>query len=73
MKHDDAPRLPDWSTFEDRDEMFLTARRIDGHPGISDGERLRHSSALIWIDEKCGWAKTRSRFYRLMKKDEDEA
>ncbi len=53
--------------------MFLTARRIDGHPGISDGERLRHSSALIWIDEKCGWAKTRSRFDRLMKKDEAEA
>ena len=71
-KHDDAPRLTDWSTFEDRDEMFLTARRIDGHPGISDGERLRHSSALIWIDKKRGWAKTRSRFYRLLKKDEDE-
>jgi len=72
-QHDDAPQLTDWSTFADGDEMFLTAGRIDGHPGISDGERLRHSSALIWIDKKRGWARTRSRFYRLLEKDGDEA
>jgi len=71
-KHEDAPRLTDWTTFEDGDEMFLTARRIDGHPGISDGERLRHSSPLIWIDANRGWARTLSRFYRLLRKDEDE-
>lgn len=69
---DGAPRLTDWSTFEDGDEMFLRARRIDGHPGISDGERLRHSSPLIWIDKKRGWARTRSRFYRLLEKEDDE-
>ena len=71
-QHDDAPRLTDWSTFEDGDNLFLRADRIDGHPRISDGERLRHSSALIWVDAKRGWARTQSRFYRLLRKEEDE-
>lgn len=71
-KHGDAPRLTDWTTFESGDELFLTASRIDGHPSFPDGERLRHSSPLIWIDKKRGWARTQSRFYRLLKKDEDD-
>lgn len=70
-KYDDASRPTDWTTFEGGDDLSLTVRRIDGDLGISDGERLRHSSPLIWIDKKRGWVRTR-RFYRFLKKDEDD-
>lgn len=48
----------------------LSARKISGHPSICDGDSLEWSSPLIWIDERQGWARTRSRLYRLEKKDD---
>ena len=48
---------------------YLASRQIFGHPYINDGERLARSTNLIWIDEKLGWARTRSRIYRLLEKD----
>ena len=72
-QHDDAPRLTNWTTFEHGGELLLAARRIDGHPRISDGDKLIHSSPLIWIDKKLGWSRTQSRFYRLLKEEEAES
>jgi len=47
---------------------YLSAGIIRGHPYIADGERLAHSLPVIWIDEAIGWARTRSRYYRLIGK-----
>lgn len=47
----------------------LAARSIEGHPDIADGDTLSRSSPLVWIDEGIGWAMTRSRLYRLARKE----
>jgi hypothetical protein len=44
----------------------LAAMRIEGHPQIADGDRLASSTGIVWIDTALGWARTRSRYYRLM-------
>ena len=61
-----AVGIEGWSVFEHGGLEFLTAARISGHPYICDGDNLSRSSPLIWIDEQQGWARTRSRYYRLV-------
>jgi hypothetical protein len=65
----DAVSVYDWwlSTAENG-SIYLAALIIRGHPYIADGERLAHSSAIVWIDESLGWCRTRSRYYRLIGK-----
>lgn len=63
----EATRVYGWWFQEDKDgSKYLAAHRIENHPHICDGDSLAHSTALVWCDEKLGWARTRSRYYRLM-------
>jgi hypothetical protein len=65
----DAPRIYDWSVYTGTDgARYLIAQRIENHPHIRDGNSLGTSTALVWLDTKLGWARTRSRYYRLMDK-----
>ena len=43
----------------------LIADTVLGHPHIADGGRHICTSPLIWLDERLGWARTESRWYRL--------
>ena len=62
-----AARIYDWWTHGDPEgEIYLGAERIENHPHIPDGERVSTTTALVWYDAKIGWARTRSRFYRLI-------
>jgi hypothetical protein len=62
---DGAPLLDEWSI-----EEFVSADceifwgRVTGHPHLPDGH-IVHTSAVIWLDEARGWARTLYRFYRL--------
>lgn len=62
----EATRIFGWQLVEGRGRFFLRAHRIENHAHISDGDSLDRSTPLVWIDEKLGWARTRSRYYRLM-------
>ena len=63
----EATRVYGWKIVEDDQiGLHLRAKYIENHPHIRDGSSLAHSTALIWFDQKIGWARTRSRFYRLM-------
>jgi hypothetical protein len=59
------PRLEGWTI-----EKYPAGRcevltgTVWHHPHIVDGARVR-TSALIWIDEDLGWARSLYRFYRL--------
>lgn len=45
----------------------LAADKMTGHPVLGN-TRLAHSSPLVWLDEKLGYARTVSRVYRLGQK-----
>ena len=62
---DRAPVLAGWSiaTFDDNECLIATS--IHGHPNMRDGSGRFRSSPLVWVDERIGWAKTESRWYRL--------
>ena len=63
-----APIVDCWWTYTSVEDgqnfTFLAAQTLRGHPSLGDG-KLRRSSSLIWIDERLGYARTRSRIYRL--------
>jgi hypothetical protein len=63
-----VPIVDYWWTYtsveDSQNFTFLAARTLRGHPSLGEG-KLRRSSALIWIDERLGYARTRSRIYRL--------
>lgn len=61
---DHAPIVNGWAIGSRDGDECLIAVAVSGHPLIEDGHRLI-SSALIWIDEEAGWARTESRHYRL--------
>jgi hypothetical protein len=61
-----AVRIYGWAVHEHRGISYLVAELIKNHPQIADGDTLGHSSPLVWLDEQAGWARTRSRYYRLM-------
>lgn len=63
-----AARIYGWSIETNHlGNLYLRADRIENHTEIPDNRRLAYSTALVWHDLKLGWARTRSRFYRLMK------
>jgi hypothetical protein len=63
----EATRVYGWWLREgEGGSTYLAAHRLENHPHISDGRPLAHSTALVWYDEAIGWARTRSRFYRLI-------
>ncbi|HET9147023.1 MAG TPA: hypothetical protein VFN77_03150 [Acetobacteraceae bacterium] len=66
--HADAPHVDQWWIEERREVSFLRALLIRGHPHIPNGPVKLQTTALVWIDERLGWARTRSRVYRLGKK-----
>lgn len=63
-----APRVDEWFTLKSRGKEYLFAELIEGHPHILNGPVKLQTTALVWIDERLGWARTRSRVYRLGKK-----
>lgn len=44
----------------------LTGGRLEGHPFLVSPTPWWHSSPLVWIDRRRGWARTNSRLYRLI-------
>ncbi|WP_284258624.1 hypothetical protein, partial [Acidocella aquatica] len=65
--HSNAAKIVDWHIVEDGfGDAYLSARHIQGHAHIRDGNSLGRSTELVWIDEVEGWARTRSRVYRLL-------
>ncbi len=59
-----CPTVHGWRIAEFGDREVLTADLVTGHPSLDD-DRLGRSSPLIWVDERIGWARTTSRYYRL--------
>ena len=67
LHEDKAPRIYGWSIEKGRDgELYLRADHIENHPEIGSQEGLRRSTNLVWYDLQSGWARTRSRYYRLI-------
>lgn len=65
--HTNSAKILNWRIIKDESgNEYLNAEHIKGHAHIPDGGSLGHSTALVWIDESLGWARTRSRFYRLI-------
>jgi hypothetical protein len=64
-----APRIEEWS----HSALFrpCLVGRVTGHPLLADQPRIR-TSQLIVVDAEAGWARTRSRFYRLGSPDKSE-
>jgi hypothetical protein len=70
-EHQDAATVKGWRLNKRGDgSECISALSITGHPHIADGERLARSTDIVWIDETSGWARTRSRVYKLLDKDE---
>lgn len=61
-----AARIYGWSIQEHKGSAYLVAQAIENHPHLPDGKSLGTSTALVWADLSIGWARTRSRYYRLM-------
>ena len=59
-----CPTVHGWRIAELGGREVLTADLVTGHPSLGD-DRLGRSSPLIWVDERIGWARTTSRYYRL--------
>lgn len=62
-----CPTAHGWRLAEFGDREVLVADLVTGHPDLGD-DRLKRSSPLMWVDERIGWARTTSRFYRLGEK-----
>jgi hypothetical protein len=64
-----APTLDMWDvcvTREANGERCLTlAGEVRGHPTLPNGKRME-TSAVMWLDRKHGWCRTRSRVYVLL-------
>jgi len=67
-------RVEDWwiRRIEDRQGEYycLAARILLGHPVLGD-TNLAHSSPLVWLDERAGYARTVSRLYHLGRRSRD--
>jgi hypothetical protein len=59
----EAPLIEDW-VFAHVDGAIVLVGRVTGHP-ILRSDKLKRTSALLAINEKAGWARTYSRYYRL--------
>jgi hypothetical protein len=67
-------RVEDWWIRQIEDGLgeyhCLAARTMTGHPVLGD-TNLAHSSPLIWLDERAGYARTVSRLYHLGRRSRD--
>lgn len=59
----DAPLLIDWAVEPLFDGLVRLVGQVRGHPLIPDGWIT--TSPLLTADERAGWARTVSRYYRL--------
>ena len=60
-----APLIEDWiMIIVPRDKRPSLSGVVTGHPLIEDGKAVA-TSELVGINESAGWAKTKSRYYRL--------
>ena len=63
----DAARIYGWAIETDHDgELYLRANHIENHPEIKSQNGLGRSTAIVWYDLTIGWARTRSRYYKLI-------
>ncbi|MDR4305953.1 hypothetical protein IHQ68_04850 [Chelatococcus sambhunathii] len=69
---DDAPTIESWTVVAEPGGAPALIGRVHGHPQIPDG-RLTHTSYLVAMSEREGWARTLNRFYRLGRPLEKEA
>lgn len=67
---DGAPTIESWAVVSEPGGAPALIGRVHGHPSIADG-RLTHTSTLIAMSEREGWARTINRFYRLGRKLEE--
>ena len=67
-------RVEDWWIRQIEDGLgkyhCLAARTMTGHPVLGD-TNLAHSSPLVWLDERAGYARTVSRLYHLGRRSRD--
>jgi hypothetical protein len=63
-----APVLKDWDVCVTRElnggRCMTLVGGVTGHPREVNGKTIT-TSALVWLDRKHRWARTRSRVYRL--------
>jgi len=60
----DAPTLNPWRILqEDGERIMRIYGRVKGHPTIDD--EFLTTSPLLGFDHTAGWARTRSRWYRI--------
>ena len=61
----EPPRIEDWRVEDFPEfECEVLVGRVIGHPHLGDRPEVV-TSALVWIDDAVGWARTLYRFYRL--------
>lgn len=65
-----APRLDEWEVAitkspGDGSYRMTLSGVVIGHPTIQNGQRIRSTSPVVWIDRAHRWARTMSRLYRL--------
>ncbi|RAU20158.1 hypothetical protein CU669_19915 [Paramagnetospirillum kuznetsovii] len=66
---DEVAALDGWWQFEENGLVCLAARHIRNHPYLENDGKIKRTSPVIWLDERLGFARTRSRLYRLGKKE----
>lgn len=66
---DGAPSLSEWRVIRQDGYAFLTGT-IEGHPRIRDG-RFARTSILVALSSDRTWARTLSRYYRLLQSAAD--
>ena len=63
----DAARILGWSLIKNATgELCLGGARIENHPDFPDCLGFEVSRPLVWYDLDLKWARTRSRYYRLL-------
>jgi hypothetical protein len=64
-----APTLDMWDVCVTREpngeRCLVIAGEVRGHPTLPNSKRIE-TSALMWLDRKHGWCRTRSRVYVLL-------
>jgi hypothetical protein len=64
----EPPKIEEWRVTDGYGGLHqVMTGQIFGHPILGDVERA-FTSVLVWISAKAGFARTRSRYYRLGRK-----
>ena len=64
-EHENAPIVYGWRVVEAGGLQVLQADIVQRHPSVPNYRPIV-TTPLVWIDRESGWARTRSRVYRLM-------